>query len=160
MTAALRKPLFAVTIALSASLLFVVEPAAAKALLPKFGGAAGVWIACILFFQVTLLAGYLYAYALTRFLKHARADRDTHCASCGERLYPAVDPSGRRRSVRRSSLARDFDCTRGVHRRSISCFIGDEPAAAGLVWRRCAIPIVRAIECGVVGCLAGLSDSH
>lgn len=37
MTAALRKPLFAVTIALSASLLFVVEPAAAKALLPKFG---------------------------------------------------------------------------------------------------------------------------
>jgi hypothetical protein len=63
----LRKPLYAATIALSASLLFVVEPAAAKALLPRFGGAAGVWIACILFFQVTLLAGYLYAYALSRF---------------------------------------------------------------------------------------------
>jgi hypothetical protein len=64
----LRKILYAVTIALSASLLFVVEPAAAKALLPRFGGAAGVWIACILFFQVTLLAGYLYAYAVSRFL--------------------------------------------------------------------------------------------
>lgn len=64
----MRKPLYAVTIALSASLLFVVEPAAAKALLPKFGGAAGVWIACILFFQAALLAGYLYAYALSRFL--------------------------------------------------------------------------------------------
>jgi hypothetical protein len=64
----LRKPLYAVTIALGASLLFVVEPAAAKALLPRFGGAAGVWIACILFFQVTLLAGYLYAWALSRFL--------------------------------------------------------------------------------------------
>ncbi len=45
-----------------------MEPAAAKALLPKFGGAAGVWIACILFFQAALLLGYLYAYALTRFL--------------------------------------------------------------------------------------------
>jgi hypothetical protein len=74
MTAGFRKPLFAVTIALSASLLFVVEPAAAKALLPRFGGAAGVWIACILFFQVMLLAGYLYAYALTRFTStHAQA---------------------------------------------------------------------------------------
>lgn len=64
----MRRLLYALTIALSAALLFVVEPAAAKALLPRFGGAAGVWIACILFFQTTLLAGYLYAYALTRFL--------------------------------------------------------------------------------------------
>jgi hypothetical protein len=75
----LRKPLYAVTIALSASLLFVVEPAAAKALLPRFGGAAGVWIACILFFQVTLLAGYLYAYALSRFL-NARMQAAVHIA--------------------------------------------------------------------------------
>jgi hypothetical protein len=75
----LRKPLYAVTVALSASLLFIVEPAAAKALLPKFGGAAGVWIACILFFQVTLLAGYLYVYALTRFLS-ARAQAAIHIA--------------------------------------------------------------------------------
>ena len=60
--------LYAAAIALSAALLFMVEPAAAKALLPKFGGAAGVWIACILFFQATLLTGYLYAYGLTRFL--------------------------------------------------------------------------------------------
>ncbi len=67
MIGGLRKSLYIAAIALSASLLFVVEPAAAKALLPKFGGAAGVWIACILFFQLTLLAGYLYAFALTRF---------------------------------------------------------------------------------------------
>jgi hypothetical protein len=79
MTVGLRKPLYAVTIALSASLLFVVEPAAAKALLPRFGGAAGVWIACILFFQVTLLAGYLYAYALSRFLG-ARTQAAIHIA--------------------------------------------------------------------------------
>jgi hypothetical protein len=75
----LRKLLYAVTIALSASLLFVVEPAAAKALLPKFGGAAGVWIACILFFQVTLLAGYLYAYALSSFL-NPRVQAAVHIA--------------------------------------------------------------------------------
>ncbi len=75
----LRKYLYAATIALSAALLFVVEPAAAKALLPKFGGAAGVWIACILFFQVTLLTGYLYAYGLTRFFG-ARAQTAIHIA--------------------------------------------------------------------------------
>ena len=69
MIGGLRKSLYTAAIALSASLLFVVEPAAAKALLPKFGGAAGVWIACILFFQLTLLAGYLYAFALTRFFR-------------------------------------------------------------------------------------------
>lgn len=75
----LRKPLYAVTIALSAALLFVVEPAAAKALLPKFGGAAGVWIACILFFQTALLAGYFYAWAVTRFIA-ARAQPAVHIA--------------------------------------------------------------------------------
>ncbi len=79
MIGGLRKSLYAVTMALSASLLFVVEPAAAKALLPRFGGAAGVWIVCILFFQATLLAGYLYAYALTRFLG-ARAQAVAHIA--------------------------------------------------------------------------------
>lgn len=64
----LRKLLYAAAIASSAALLFAIEPAAAKSLLPKFGGAAGVWMACILFFQSALLAGYLYAYALTRWL--------------------------------------------------------------------------------------------
>ena len=54
----LRPLLYAIAIALSAALLFVIEPAAAKALLPEFGGSAGVWIACVLFFQVTLLLGY------------------------------------------------------------------------------------------------------
>jgi hypothetical protein len=93
MTAALRKPLFAVTIALSASLLFVVEPAAAKALLPKFGGAAGVWIACILFFQVTLLAGYLYAYALTRFLStHAQTAIHIALLAASVCILPWIPP--------------------------------------------------------------------
>jgi len=75
----LRPLLYAIAIALSAALLFVIEPAAAKALLPEFGGSAGVWIACVLFFQVTLLLGYLYAYALTRTVP-ARAQATVHIA--------------------------------------------------------------------------------
>jgi SAM-dependent methyltransferase len=75
----LRPGLYAATIALSAALLFVIEPVAAKALLPEFGGSAGVWIACVLFFQVTLLLGYLYAYVLTRRLP-AKAQAAIHIA--------------------------------------------------------------------------------
>lgn len=73
----MRPILHALTIALSAALLFLVEPMAAKAFLPWFGGAAGVWLACVLFFQLTLLAGYAYAFALTRYIG-ARGQRALH----------------------------------------------------------------------------------
>ena len=53
------------TIFLGALLLFAVEPLIAKMILPWFGGSAEVWIACLLFFQAALLAGYLYAHLLT-----------------------------------------------------------------------------------------------
>lgn len=52
----------------SAFLLFQVQPLLGKMILPWFGGAAGVWIVCLLFFQVVLLLGYLYAHLLTRIL--------------------------------------------------------------------------------------------
>src|SRR5437899_10501516 len=66
---AARRPLFhAGSIACSSALLFVVQPMLAKSLLPRFGGSAGVWIACMLFFQLVLLLGYLYAFCLTRYL--------------------------------------------------------------------------------------------
>ena len=55
-------PLFAATIALSALLLFLVQPIIAKQILPWFGGSAGVWSVCMVFFQSTLLAGYAYAH--------------------------------------------------------------------------------------------------
>ena len=51
----------------------------AKSLLPRFGGSAGVWIACMLFFQVALLLGYLYSYLLTRCLG-VRAQALVHLA--------------------------------------------------------------------------------
>ena len=54
--------LYAFTIGCSSILLFSVQPIMAKALLPEFGGSAGVWVTCMLFFQVMLLLGYLYSY--------------------------------------------------------------------------------------------------
>jgi hypothetical protein len=51
---------------LAAFLLFLVEPIAAKQLLPAFGGSAAVWLTCLVFFQTTLLAGYAYAHWLAR----------------------------------------------------------------------------------------------
>src|ERR1700677_3784516 len=54
--------LFAFTIFLSSFLLFMIQPVFAKLILPWFGGAAGVWITCLVFFQVALLLGYLYAH--------------------------------------------------------------------------------------------------
>jgi len=39
---------------------------AAKQLLPSLGGSSAVWLTCLVFFQTTLLLGYLYAHWLTR----------------------------------------------------------------------------------------------
>jgi len=58
--------LYAATIFLSAFLLFQVQPLIAKIILPWFGGSAAVWTICMLFFQVLLLAGYLYSHAYVR----------------------------------------------------------------------------------------------
>jgi hypothetical protein len=60
--------LFLAATVLSAALLFLVEPMVAKMLLPRFGGSAAVWSVAIVFFQAALLAGYLYAHALIRWL--------------------------------------------------------------------------------------------
>jgi hypothetical protein len=56
--------IYALTIFLSAFLLFQIEPMIAKYLLPWFGGTAMVWTTCLLFFQILLLAGYAYAHLI------------------------------------------------------------------------------------------------
>jgi hypothetical protein len=58
--------LYAVTIFLSAFLLFQVQPLIAKIILPWFGGSAAVWSAAMMFFQISLLGGYAYAHFLGR----------------------------------------------------------------------------------------------
>jgi hypothetical protein len=64
--------LYAATIFLSAFLLFQVQPLIAKIILPWFGGSAAVWSAAMLFFQVSLLAGYAYAHFLIGRLNSKR----------------------------------------------------------------------------------------
>jgi SAM-dependent methyltransferase len=61
--------LYALTILVSAFLLFQVQPVIAKIILPWFGGSAAVWTTCLLFFQLVLLLGYLYSHAAIRYLK-------------------------------------------------------------------------------------------
>jgi SAM-dependent methyltransferase len=61
--------LYALTILVSAFLLFQVQPVIAKIILPWFGGSAAVWTTCLLFFQMVLLLGYLYSHAVIRYLK-------------------------------------------------------------------------------------------
>src|SRR3984893_12859418 len=60
------------TVFLGAFLLFLIEPLFAKLILPRFGGAAAVWAACLVFFQCALLLGYLYADVTSRRLTPAR----------------------------------------------------------------------------------------
>ena len=66
--------LFGCAIFLASFLLFLVEPMAAKQLLPIFGGSAAVWITCLVFFQTALLCAYLYAHWLTQ-ARSARSPR-------------------------------------------------------------------------------------
>jgi len=64
--------LYAATAFLWAFLLFWVEPLIAKMILPWFGGSASVWTTCMVFFQSSLLLGYLYAHVLVKYFSPLR----------------------------------------------------------------------------------------
>ncbi len=61
-----RTILYSFTLLLSALLLFFIQPMVGKMLLPYLGGTPAVWNVCLLFFQSTLLFGYLYAHGLSQ----------------------------------------------------------------------------------------------
>ena len=69
--------LYALTIFLSAFLLFQVQPLIGKHILPWFGGTPAVWTTCLLFFQLILLGGYAYAHWLAN-LKNLPAQGIIH----------------------------------------------------------------------------------
>src|SRR5450755_438884 len=71
--------LYAVTILVSAFLLFQVQPVIARMILPWFGGSTAVWTTCLLFFQSVLLLGYLYSHWLYKKLR-PRAQMAAHMA--------------------------------------------------------------------------------
>lgn len=60
--------LFAAATLTGAFLVFQVQPVISKCVLPWFGGTPTVWTTCLLFFQVLLFAGYVYAHALRQWL--------------------------------------------------------------------------------------------
>ena len=60
--------LYAATVFTGAFLLFELQPLIAKMILPWFGGSAAVWTTCMLFFQLVLLGGYVYAHWTTHHL--------------------------------------------------------------------------------------------
>lgn len=64
--------LYGTALLLSSFLIFWVEPLFTKSVLPMLGGSPRVWNTALVFFQVTLLAGYLYAHWSSRVLS-ARA---------------------------------------------------------------------------------------
>ncbi len=57
---------FAATIAVSAFLLFSIQPMFTKMVLPLLGGAPTVWSIALVFFQATLLGGYAFAHLIVR----------------------------------------------------------------------------------------------
>jgi len=77
---------FAVTLFVSATLLFLVQPMVGKMILPLLGGTPAVWNTCMVFFQAMLLLGYLYAHLTSTWLgvrKQARRNVCTKRADLG-----------------------------------------------------------------------------
>jgi hypothetical protein len=58
--------LFSLASFLASALLFSVQPMIGKMVLPVFGGSPAVWNTCLVFFQGTLLCGYLFSYGVRR----------------------------------------------------------------------------------------------
>ncbi|MCC7487665.1 MAG: fused MFS/spermidine synthase [Burkholderiales bacterium] len=77
----------------AALLLFWIQPLYVRMVLPRFGGAPAVWTTAAMFFQAALLAGYLYAHALSRALP-LRRQALAHLVLLGSvlpLLPPAID---------------------------------------------------------------------
>ncbi len=63
--------LFAGTLFISATLMFILQPLYGKLLLPLLGGSPAVWNTCMVFYQTLLFLGYLYAhYISVKFSSH------------------------------------------------------------------------------------------
>jgi hypothetical protein len=61
--------LFTITLFVSSALLFWVQPMFSKMVLPLLGGAPAVWNTCLVFYQATLLLGYLYVHLTSTWMR-------------------------------------------------------------------------------------------
>lgn len=67
-------PLVIAAIALGAFLIFLIQPLAARALLPAFGGSGSVWVTALVFYQTALAVGYLLTHLIhTRLTMRGQA---------------------------------------------------------------------------------------
>ena len=82
-------PFFAISIFLSAFLLFQIQPMIGKFILPWFGGTPAVWSTLMLFFEILLTGGYTYAYWL---IGHVKAKRQpiVHIALIASAMFLLV----------------------------------------------------------------------
>ena len=69
----LAMAVFSASVFLSAGLLFWLEPLFSKMVLPVLGGTSAVWSVAMVVFQGLMLAGYVYAHLLTRYLNIRQA---------------------------------------------------------------------------------------
>jgi SAM-dependent methyltransferase len=67
--------LAAVTMAMGAANMFALQPMIGKLLAPRLGSVPAVWTTCMLFFQMILLAGYVYVHVLTKLTDMKRQIR-------------------------------------------------------------------------------------
>ena len=86
--------------------MFLVQPMVAKQLLPILGGSPAVWNSAMVFFQASLLAGYLYAHGLTR-LRSRRLQVAVHAGAilAAILLLPIGVPDSLRPSPESSPVA-------------------------------------------------------
>ncbi len=63
---------FALTLFVSSTLLFLVQPMIGKMILPRLGGTPAVWNTCMVFFQAVLLVGYAYTHAVSTWQNRRR----------------------------------------------------------------------------------------
>ena len=127
--------LYAVTIFLSAFLLFQIEPIIAKSIVPWFGGSAAVWTTCLLFFQLVLLGGYLYAHGTIRYLqpKMPRRGCTSGCwlvSLLALHVLPRAEPEA---DGGRGADAGDPAAAAGDRRPALPAAVHDRAAAPGLV---------------------------
>src|SRR5271156_2278994 len=86
-------PLFTVASFIGAFLLFWSQPLMGKALLPLLGGAPSVWNTAMMFFQLVLLAGYIYAHAVARLTRRWQANVHGIVLLGGSLMLPFADTS-------------------------------------------------------------------
>ena len=84
---------FAATTLLGAFLVFQVQPIISKCVLPWFGGTPAVWTTCMLFFQLLLFAGYMYAHLLRTFLGPITQGIVHLMLLCSAALMLPIEPS-------------------------------------------------------------------